>query len=90
MAIDVEVPPYRVEWRANLTTRWLLINTAGTREDADGLARDVLREHRGYCRLISQHVIASSERPGHWEAPDRTDAGEGGWRPDDPIPKADR
>jgi hypothetical protein len=62
MTIDVEVPPYRVEWRANLTTRWLLISTAGTREDADGLARGALR-NRGYCRLISQPVIASRERP---------------------------
>jgi hypothetical protein len=66
--IDVEVAPYRVEWRPDLTKRWNLLAACQTREEADGLARRSLDYHHGYCRLIVQHVIAASERPGHWEA----------------------
>lgn len=66
--IDVDVLPYRVEWRPNLTTLWLFMGARGTREEADALARHTLNDHRGYCRLISQHVIESSPRPGVWES----------------------
>jgi hypothetical protein len=65
-----ECEPYRVEWRANLTTRWLLIQECSTREGADGLVRETLKAHGGYCRLKTQHVIEASPRPGEWEAPD--------------------
>jgi hypothetical protein len=65
--IDVSVLPYRVEWRPNLVTRWLLIDQAGAREEADDLAERALKDHNGYVRLITQHVISASERPGHWE-----------------------
>lgn len=66
MTIDVEVAPYRVEWRRYLTVRWLLIDVRSDREEADALAIKTLAMHGGYCRLISQHVISSSGRPGGW------------------------
>lgn len=67
--IDVAVPPYRVEWRPNLVVRWSLVGPAGTRERADALARESLAKWGGYCRLIAQHVIESSDRPGRWDSP---------------------
>jgi hypothetical protein len=67
MTIDVNTPPYRVEWRQSLGARWLLIDQAGTREEADDLAEKALKDYNGYVRLITQHVISASERPGHWE-----------------------
>lgn len=65
--IDVDVAPYRVEWRPNLVTNWQLIGVRATREEADALAVHTLEQHKGYCRLLTQHVIASSEKPGAWE-----------------------
>jgi hypothetical protein len=67
MTLDVNTPPYRVEWRPDLVTRWLLIDHAGTRDEADDLAEKALKDHKGYVRLITQHVISASERPGQWE-----------------------
>jgi hypothetical protein len=63
-----EVHPYRVEWRANLSTRWMWVGDEPTRPEADELAQRTLTAHGGYCRLLSQHVIATSQRPGAWEA----------------------
>lgn len=66
MTPDVAIAPYRVEWRPDLTTRWLLIDHRFKREDADALAVETLERHNGYCRLISQHVVGASRSPGHW------------------------
>lgn len=64
-----DLDPYRVEWRSNLTTRWMLMGSAETREDADDLAERSLNRHGGFCRLVSQHVIATSPRPHEWVRP---------------------
>jgi hypothetical protein len=64
----VDVAPYRVEWRPNLVTNWQLSGLRPTREEADALAVNTLASYNGYCRLLTQHVIASSPRPGEWES----------------------
>jgi hypothetical protein len=69
--VDVNVLPYRVEWRPDLVTGWLLIGASGSRTLADDLAEATLSAHRGYCRLITQHVIESSPTPGSWEGAPR-------------------
>lgn len=66
--IDVDVAPYRVEWRPNLVTNWSLSGLRPTREEADALAVKTLEDHGGYCRLLTQHVISSSAKPGAWES----------------------
>lgn len=63
-----KLAPYRVMWRANLSTRWILMKDATTREEADDIAAYAINAYGGYCRLITQHVIAESERTGVWEA----------------------
>lgn len=69
--VDVEVPRFRVEWRANLTTRWMLIEAVPTRDEADALAAETLGKpglSPGYCRIVEQRVVASSRTP--WALPD--------------------
>jgi hypothetical protein len=67
--IHPKLAPYRVMWRADLSTRWILMKEADTREEADQFALEALHAHGGYCRLISQFVIHESERPRAWEGP---------------------
>lgn len=62
------LPPYRVVWRAHLTTGWTLLGDRDTREEADTLAIESMKLYGGYCRLIAQHVVAESERPREWTA----------------------
>ncbi len=61
---DVEIPPFRVEWRATLSEHWVLLKNVGTREEANDLARGALDEYSsGYCRIVEQRVVASSRTP---------------------------
>lgn len=64
-----KLKPYRVMWRPDLSTRWLLMKEADTREEADGIAVETIKAHRGYVRLITQHVIEETTSAGAtWEA----------------------
>lgn len=49
--------PYRVEWRCNLTTGWLLAKAYDTHDAAIDAAGDFRREHGGQTRVVTQHVI---------------------------------
>jgi hypothetical protein len=48
---------YRVEWRANLTTLWVLAQSTDGHEEARNLAARHLAAHGGQVRIIVQHVI---------------------------------
>jgi hypothetical protein len=61
-----DLEPYRVEWRSNRTTRWMLMAAEVTRDEADARARAAVDKHGGYARLVSQHVIAESPGPARW------------------------
>lgn len=52
-----EMEPYRVEWRAGLTTRWTLLGSAESWDDARDLAHAQHAQHKGQVRVICQHVI---------------------------------
>jgi len=51
------VKPYRVEWRANLLARWLLMSEHDRHEDAQAAATAAVTEMQGQARIVSQHVI---------------------------------
>lgn len=55
--MDADLKPYRVEWRAHLTTRWLRAAEADHHEDAMAVAQIWREQHGGQTRVISQHVI---------------------------------
>lgn len=63
----VDCRPYRIEWRENLTTLWLVLDHADGREEADAKILRMLSENGGYCRLINQTVVAASETPRRWD-----------------------
>jgi hypothetical protein len=54
---SVRVKPYRVEWRPDLVTQFVLIGSRDLREEADDLARESREKWGGQTRIISQHVI---------------------------------
>jgi hypothetical protein len=49
--------PYRIEWRPNLVTRWGLLRTAATHDEALEAMRAEAKKHSGYTRVVVQHVI---------------------------------
>jgi hypothetical protein len=51
------VPPYRVEWRPDLTTRWSAHTTADDHDGARKAAESFRDRFKGQTRIISQHVI---------------------------------
>lgn len=49
--------PYRVDWRPDLVTQWLLIGGRDTHEGAIALDEQTREKYSGQTRIVSQHVI---------------------------------
>lgn len=64
MSADLSPKPYRIEWRAILTTTWLLVKEADSHDEALTIAREHVGEFGGYTRVIVQHVIERYEHAG--------------------------
>jgi hypothetical protein len=62
---DYRLKPYRVEWRAYLNTSWMRIQDCDTARGTEGSAEDVATKtrerHNGYTRIITQHIIESTD-----------------------------
>jgi hypothetical protein len=52
-----EMKPYRVEWRPDLITMWLLIRSQNTHDEARACAADSLKRWGGQVRIVTQHVV---------------------------------
>lgn len=52
-----ELAPYRVEWRPNLVTGWMLMKGYDTHDEALTAAGEKRREYGGQTRVVTQHVI---------------------------------
>lgn len=52
-----KIPTYRVEWRATLTTNWILIGTGETHDEATGLMEHWAEQGEGQTRIVTQHAI---------------------------------
>lgn len=50
--------PYRVEWRANLTTQWVLLQSCDTHGDALEVMEREEERLGGQARVLTQHVVA--------------------------------
>lgn len=53
----LELEPYRIEWRADLTCGWLLLTSVDTHDKARDRAEAELKRHKGQVRVVTQHVI---------------------------------
>lgn len=55
-----QLKPYRVEWQADLTMRFVPVKSDGHDDHDEALeaAKNHLRRYGGRVRVISQHVIA--------------------------------
>lgn len=51
------LPPYRVEWRHDLTTIFHAPQGAETHDEAREKAAEMRKAYQGQTRIISQHVI---------------------------------
>jgi hypothetical protein len=49
--------PYRVEWQADLSTRWSLMTEAESRGEAEAAAERILNVHNGRVRVVGQRVV---------------------------------
>jgi hypothetical protein len=54
---SVRLKPYRVQWRPDLVTQFVLIGDRDRHEEATALAKESRDKWGGQTRIISQHVI---------------------------------
>ena len=59
---ESKLAPYRIEWRPNFVTNWILLRGAVmTHDEAMRLMDTEHKEHGGQVRVVTQHVIANTE-----------------------------
>jgi hypothetical protein len=51
--------PYRVQWRPDLTTSWIVLSDEAEHDAAMAVAEEKRAEFGGQTRVIAQHVIAT-------------------------------
>jgi hypothetical protein len=52
----LKLEPYRVEWRSDLTTSWVVMASCESHDEARELLLVNLRAYGGQVRIVVQHV----------------------------------